>query len=454
MAIPGRPPDGEIGELKAAAFAAYRAGRLARALALCRRILALEPERPDVLAFAGALAFDLGDAAEAVRLYGAAVRLRPDLVEAHYNMANALRQLGRDEAAIDSYRRALALRPDLVPAHHNLGVVLQSLGRHEAAKAAYERALDLAPEAAETHRNLGIVLEALDRPEDALRAFRRALAIRPDWPEAHSNLVNLLARAGRPEDVIAAADEWLAVDPANTEALSLKALACNEIGDREEVARLLDFDRFVEERSFPAPDGYADLAEFNEALAEHVLSHPTLKVPPSDDPTYHHPRLRITGELLAEPRGPMAALERMMRAAIEDYRKRLAGGPDHPFVAHWPERWRLSSWGVVLEGEGNLVSHIHLDGYLGGVYYVRLPDVVAADADEAGWFELGRPPDDLGFRAEPEVRAIRPAPGKMLLFPAYFYHRTVPFERPAQRRISIAFDLVPEDRAGPGPRDP
>jgi hypothetical protein len=31
----------------------------------------------------------------------------------------------------------------------------------------------------------------------------------------------------------------------------------------------------------------------------------------------------------------------------------------------------------------------------------------------------------------------------LLLFPSYFYHRTLPF-RSAEQRISIAFDVVPK----------
>ncbi len=39
---------------------------------------------------------------------------------------------------------------------------------------------------------------------------------------------------------------------------------------------------------------------------------------------------------------------------------------------------------------------------------------------------------------------FRPEEGLMLLFPSYFYHRSVPFEA-AERRISISFDVLPVD---------
>ena len=38
---------------------------------------------------------------------------------------------------------------------------------------------------------------------------------------------------------------------------------------------------------------------------------------------------------------------------------------------------------------------------------------------------------------------FEPEPGLMLLFPSYFYHRTMPFES-ADMRISISFDVLPK----------
>ena len=43
---------------------------------------------------------------------------------------------------------------------------------------------------------------------------------------------------------------------------------------------------------------------------------------------------------------------------------------------------------------------------------------------------------------QPNVETIRPEEGMLVLFPSYFYHRTIPFES-AQQRICIAFDAIP-----------
>jgi tetratricopeptide (TPR) repeat protein len=133
-----------IEALQQTASAALQQGRLGDALAACRAILARQPERADVHAFAGMVALRQGDAAGAARSYETAVTLRPDFAEAHFNHGNALKQLNRD------------LRPDIAPAWHNLGNVLLALDRPGEAVDAYRRVLAIDAANPDTHRNLGI----------------------------------------------------------------------------------------------------------------------------------------------------------------------------------------------------------------------------------------------------------------------------------------------------------
>ena len=117
--------------------------------------------------------------------------------------------------------------------------------------------------------------------------------------------------------------------------------------------------------------------------------------------------------------------------------------PAHPFAAQRPARWRLSAWAVVMEGQGYQAPHIHPQAWLSGVYYASVPpDMAASDTEQAGWIEFGEPLPDYRFTAKPELRLIRPEEGLMLLFPSYFFHRTLPFSA-GGTRISIAFDVVP-----------
>lgn len=431
--------------LQSQASEQYRLGRKREALATCRRLISFAPDRADIHAFAGMISLEIEDVAGAVKLYRRAVEIRPNYPEAHYNLGNAYKRLGRGAEAAAAYQTALDERPDLGPAWHNLGSLRQADGDLTGARQAFAQAAITMPDAAETMRSFGIVLHKLGEIDEAERRFRKALELQPDWPLGFSNLMNILMADGRHEEALALADRWLEIEPWSTDATARKVICLVELGRLDDARYYLDFDRFVWTRDWHAPAGFASVPAFNQALVEHVTSHKTLRVPPEDSPTYHHPKLHITDELLAGKRGPMTSLEGMIRAGIEAYREEvLAANPDHPLAVNWPKKWRLSTWATLLDDGGNLVPHIHIEGYIGGVYYPALPDVVdAPEAAPAGWFELGRPPDEMRSDKEPLVQAVQPAEGRMIVFPGYFYHRTVPFETPG-RRISIAFDLVPE----------
>ena len=88
-------------------------------------------------------------------------------------------------------------------------------------------------------------------------------------------------------------------------------------------------------------------------------------------------------------------------------------------------------------------NHLHPQGWISSCYYVAVPEV-AKDADaKQGWIKFGEPavPVALGNAVK---RAIQPVPGRLVLFPSYMWHGTVPFHAPAVR-TTIAFDVVPQD---------
>jgi hypothetical protein len=63
-------------------------------------------------------------------------------------------------------------------------------------------------------------------------------------------------------------------------------------------------------------------------------------------------------------------------------------------------------------------------------------------AERQGWIKFGEPAFKVTLK-DPIRRAIQPRPGRLVLFPSYMWHGTVPF-RDAQARTTIAFDVVPK----------
>jgi tetratricopeptide (TPR) repeat protein len=458
----------------------HQAGRLQEAIKAYRQILAVDPESVQARTYCGAALLDRQRTDEAARMLQMAVMMDPKNVDALCYLGNAQQETGQLAAAEKSYRRALDIRPDFARAHNNLGVLLKKLGREGDAAASFRRAVEIEPRYVQAYNNLSEVLLELDEADKAIAAARRAIEIDPRYAEAYNSYGAALKNAGRideaitayqralslrprfiyalnslavaliiarrPDEALEACEQSLKIDPGNVGALASKSVALSELGHREALEVLVDFDRYIHTRLVDPGEGFADLAEFNSALARHVCSHPTLVYELARTSTR---KGRHTGDLLREPKGPIAALEILINNAVEDYIRTLPEDHGHPVAATAPGSWQLSVWSVVLEGAGHQIPHIHESGWLSGVYYAKVPDAVSASPDKAaGWIEFGRPLDLYCAKSPPAVRLIQPREGLMVLFPSYFFHSTIPTES-SDTRVSIAFDVIDGDRFDP-----
>jgi hypothetical protein len=93
--------------------------------------------------------------------------------------------------------------------------------------------------------------------------------------------------------------------------------------------------------------------------------------------------------------------------------------------------------------KGHERAHIHPNGWLSGVFYLNLPELIHDPYKRPeGWLEFGRSSPGINVQSALTFRQYQPDDGQMFLFPSYFYHGTIPF-RSSQRRICIAFDVEP-----------
>jgi protein O-GlcNAc transferase len=210
---------------------AHSAGSLPEAERYYREALASDSQHVGALHYLGALAQQVGQHPFAIDLIGLAVKLKPDYVEAHCNLANSLKAVGRRSEAAASYRRAIELQPNFAAAHCNLGILLLEMGDLDGSLASMKRAaaidpnlfdaqaniaallqkrgdlpgamaqfrkvLAINPRHAESHFNLGCALADLGDIPGALDSYRKAEDLKPEFLEAHNNLLQLLQRSGR-----------------------------------------------------------------------------------------------------------------------------------------------------------------------------------------------------------------------------------------------------------------
>ncbi|MHC4156479.1 MAG: tetratricopeptide repeat protein [Planctomycetota bacterium] len=89
------------------------------------------------------------------------------------------------------YTEALRINPDLFNAHSNLGVIYAAQGELDQAVGHFSQAIRIKPDSAGAYCNLGIALQSQGKTDKAAEAFRKALAIDPNNRQARAALDRL-----------------------------------------------------------------------------------------------------------------------------------------------------------------------------------------------------------------------------------------------------------------------
>jgi len=444
-------------------------GRLDEAVTHCQKALSIKPDYAEAHSNLGNTLKGLGKLDEAVTSYHKALSIKPDYAEAHNNLGATFKELGQLDESVECYQKALALEPDYVGAHNNLGNALQELGRLDEAVTHCQKALAIKSDYAEAHNNLGVVLQEQGRLEEAEQSYRRALEISPDSTEVVINLGNVLldiaynlqrtdgiifsgekgdkSRAisskisGLRDEALACSDQALSLTPGSTGALTLKTSGLLDLNRLDDWAAFSDFDRLIQSQSISLPEGYEDLRGFNKALLQRCDKDPNKDFAPRGKSIKMGHRISF---LEKDPKSsPVSLLLELANKAAKNYLTEHPIDPRHPFLAQSPRKWHLSAWSSILREEGHHDPHTHPGGWLSGVYYAKLPDVMETEnARREGWILFGRPKNYVDDANSPEFRLLRPQEGLMVLFPSYFYHQTVPLECD-DIRFTVAFDFLP-----------
>lgn len=131
-------------------------------------------------------------------------------------------------------------------------------------------------------------------------------------------------------------------------------------------------------------------------------------------------------------------------AHVTAYIAGLAEDAAHPFLSRRARGFRYAgSWSSRLRDSGFHVNHLHPMGWISSCYYVAVPDAVKDESARQGWIKFGEPSLAVALK-NPVRRAIQPPPGRLVLFPSYMWHGTIPFQDPRDR-TTIAFDVVSQD---------
>jgi serine/threonine protein kinase/Tfp pilus assembly protein PilF len=139
---------------------------------------------------------------EANRAVLNAIRIDPELAEAHTSLA-AIKQFDRDwEGSEASFRRAIELNPGYATAHQWYAELLYATGRFAESEVEIKRALEIDPLSLIMNSVLGWTYLAAREAPKAIDQFHKTLEMEPQFFDAISGLFQALLLAGRPESEI------------------------------------------------------------------------------------------------------------------------------------------------------------------------------------------------------------------------------------------------------------
>jgi len=187
--------------------------RTEEAMPYISRALRLRPNLPEAHINFGAALSKRGDFDAAARHYRMALEADPENPDAHEGLGVVLTEKGQYEGALANLAAAARSRPGDADAHYNLGRLYGLWGHPDQAISEFAQAVRLQPENAAAHFNLGTAYAAQERFSQACDQFREALRLKPDYVAARFNLASALANLGRLDEAIAHFREILRVRP-------------------------------------------------------------------------------------------------------------------------------------------------------------------------------------------------------------------------------------------------
>jgi tetratricopeptide (TPR) repeat protein len=378
--------------------------------------------------------------AEALESYRQAVRREPLNMEAHLDLNQLLYRLGDDENFLRSYDEAAMVHPQMGVLPLNKGYFLLQTEKYEAANEAFSRAVPMLTGNVAPLDGQGLALARMGRFDDAIHAHEAALRLEPENADVLRNMGETLIRAGDAEKARTMLERSLVIEPYHQGTLAIWSTALDLLQDpRGET--LADYEKLVQVFEIDPPEGFSDMESFNHELSAYLEKMHTDK------------REVVTQSL----RGGTQTMENLfdrghdlverLRARIDEavttYISRMKADETHPLLKRRREGFGYSgSWSSRLHDCGFHTNHFHPKGWISSAYYVALPEVVDSAEGQQGWIKFGEPAFEAGLKT-PIRRTIQPHAGRLVLFPSYMWHGTVPFHSQAPR-MTIAFDAVPK----------
>lgn len=410
--------------------------RVDEALESLEHARALAPDIPGMDQRRVDLLFKLGRFEDCEQLYREMLKSNPSDPQLHRAYNSLLHRLRRTEEYLTSYDRAPQTR-DLLLGKAGL-LALQKRGAE--ALNIYSLLLMRDPRDMTAAAGRATSLMLMERHGEAVTAFESVMKRCEPSAAVFSGAAGAALMAGDPQKAEYFCQAGLRHRPYDQTCLALMGTAWRLQEDERDEA-LNGYDSLIRVFDLEPPDGFSSMADFNGELGIY-LEH----LHPQTDAYLEqslHGGSQTEGHLFGAGHALVEKLRARLEEAMASYIADLAHDDTHPFAARRGENFRYAgAWSCLMREQGFHVNHLHPQGWMSSCYYVTVPEATKDADTRNGWIKFGEP--SLNVPLKNAIRkAVQPVPGRLVLFPSYMWHGTIPLQA-ASARTTIAFDVTPD----------
>ncbi len=407
---------------------------------LCYKIIADSPDHQQAHFFLATIKMLQNQDKVALEYLDKAIASGPQQLDILFLYGRILRRQSKPALAIDKLKAGLTIS--------RTKVVLLELGQAYIENSEIDKAEDIFKETLKLDNNcltslqhLGRITLTDNRINEFIKYSEQMRKLNPtDFPLAMSLIMTYLGNSEH-KKALSLCNNTLTIHPSKVPLYAMKYIALAESGESAAASEIMHFDSLLNRFKAKCPETYTNIGALNKELVHHAKNH-AMKATNPERYTTQFGWQTESGKLFEQNTELGKTIERLITNTVQEYISALPEDANHPVNLTRPKEFTYESWIVVLNTNGHQAPHIHPGAWLGGVYYVKLPEDFDSQATpDAGHIVFGKGQEGLHNTDSPDTVTLKPVEGDLIIFPAYFWHHTIPLESDSER-ICLAFNVI------------
>ncbi len=359
-----------------------------------------------------------------------------------WNMQGAsLSKLAEFDEAIISFSKALQLKPEYADAHNNMGFVHKENGDTGQAIDCFRRALLIDKSHVDAMRGLGETHFANRQFAESLRYFELVISsgrLAPGtsvYKEIQARSLECLFRLNRIDEFNDKLSSIARQGEANLRVAAMSAFASRKLRQPDLYPFCKDplsyiFLGNLRNHTSCTKDFVASL--ISELEMEDALWEPKGKTTRNG--------FQTEGNIFRRTDRHIKLLQSIVIKELRSYHRKFESEGECDLIKFWPSEVSIAGWYVKMVKGGHQDFHLHPTGWVSGVIYLKTIEEPsqnegAIELSPEGYIQSSDVHDYFRYLHEPRF-------GDMIIFPSSLVHRTIPFQKDAER-IVVAFDMQP-----------